>query len=351
MRVFRIEANERFTEYVQKPFAVGHEEAVLERWLEGNPDGILEDGPLLIIGRQVVTNLGTVIDLLGVDRQGDLVVIELKRDRTPRDTLAQALEYVSFVAQLGTAQLETILRAYLGDDAMDLAEHHRAVFKLDTSEAVAFNKDQRIVIVGQQITAPIRQTAAFLRGKGLRATCVEFSFFQAEGGRRLLTQEIVVGREAGRPQQVAAGSLPVVAPESFLASLDEDGRRVLGRLLTWADERGLPIHWGVKGFSVNADLRGSHVVVFFAYPPGSVFKQSIYTALTAQRGGLGAKTRVPEEIISQLRERARATGLFQPAGREVKCLIDRAFTDEEVERLLAWGAEVVEAAERHGLKE
>jgi RecB family endonuclease NucS len=87
MRVFGIEPDGKFKEYVQTPFQVQHEEAILE----SNPDGIVEDGKLLIIGRQVITNLGSIIDLLALDRRGDVVVIELKRDRTPRDTLAQAL--------------------------------------------------------------------------------------------------------------------------------------------------------------------------------------------------------------------------------------------------------------------
>ena len=83
MRVFRIDESGKFTEYAQAPFQVKHEEAVLESWLEENPSGILEDGDLLIIGRQVTTNLGGFIDLLGLDRQGDVVVVELNRDCTP----------------------------------------------------------------------------------------------------------------------------------------------------------------------------------------------------------------------------------------------------------------------------
>ena len=76
------------------------------RSLETNPDGILEDGRVLIIGRQVRTDLGGVIDLLGVDRQGNVVVVELKRDRTPRDVVAQALEYAAFAARLDVDALE-----------------------------------------------------------------------------------------------------------------------------------------------------------------------------------------------------------------------------------------------------
>ena len=190
MRVFSVGPDGGFTEYERVPFGADHEESVLEEWLESYPDGVLEDGPLLIIGRQVPTDLGKSIDLLGVDREGNVVVVELKRDRTPRDVIAQALEYAAFAAYLNVDKLEGILGEYRPDEPLGLAERHREYF--GQSEAIAFNKDQRIVIIGQQVTPEIRQTAFFLGAKGVQVTCVEFSFFQAAGGGRLLSQEIVV---------------------------------------------------------------------------------------------------------------------------------------------------------------
>jgi len=162
MRVFGIQTDGKFKEYVQTPFKVEHEEKLLEEWLESNPDGILEDGKLLIIGRQVTTDLGGFIDLLGIDREGDIVIVELKRDRTPRDTLGQALEYASFAERLDSEQLESILHSYLNDESLSLAEHHREYFDLGSDEAISFNKDQRIVVVGQKVTSEVRQTASFL---------------------------------------------------------------------------------------------------------------------------------------------------------------------------------------------
>mgnify|MGYP001163234682 FL=1 len=350
MRVFGIQSDGKFREYMQTPFQVDHEEAILEEWLESNPDGILEDGNILIIGRQVATDLGGFIDLLGVDRKGDMVVVELKRDRTPRDTLAQALEYVSFAERLDTGQLEAILRSYLNDESLNLAEHHREYFALGSDEAVAFNKDQRIVIVGQRVTPEIRQTASFLRSKGFRVTCVEFTFFQADGGTRLLSQEIVVGKESGKPGQMASGSLPIVTANEFLNSLDDNGKAVFSRILQFAKERSMPIHWGTKGFSLNVDLDGSHVAVCFGYPAESVYKQSIYTALRG-RGGMASKTAVPEDVFSSLWSKAESTGLFIPAGRELKCLINRKLSDEEIASLLGWCEAVTEAIREHGLKE
>lgn len=145
MRIFGIQSDGNFVEYGQEPFEANHTEEILHDWLESNPDGILEDNELLIIGREVLTDLGGFIDLLGVDRSGNVVVVELKRGRTPRETVAQALEYSAFAERLDVDQLETISRTYMNDASLNFAEYHRLHFELGDSDAVAFNKDQRIV--------------------------------------------------------------------------------------------------------------------------------------------------------------------------------------------------------------
>ena len=55
MRVFNVQPDNSFTEYVRSQFQADHEESVLEKWLESNPEAILEDGGVLTIGRQVST--------------------------------------------------------------------------------------------------------------------------------------------------------------------------------------------------------------------------------------------------------------------------------------------------------
>lgn len=215
MKLFSIGTDGKFSEFVQTPFHLDHEEAALEDWFESNPDGILEEGKLLIISRQVMTNLRGVIDLLGLDRNGNSVILEVKRNETSSETIARTLEYASFVDRLDAEQLEEMFRLYQQKDSVNLAECYRAYFELDPDEAIAFNNDQRIVIVGQNITPERRQTASYLCSKGIRVTCVEFSFFQIPTeGTRLLAQEIVVDKESDKPSSVISGSLPTATDHS-----------------------------------------------------------------------------------------------------------------------------------------
>jgi RecB family endonuclease NucS len=57
----------------------------------------------LLIGRQEDTGFGGRIDLLAIAPDGALVLIEIKRNRTPREVVAQALDYASWV-QTGECQ-------------------------------------------------------------------------------------------------------------------------------------------------------------------------------------------------------------------------------------------------------
>ena len=54
----------------------------IEDWLEQDISIISND--LLVVGRQVETDFGGIIDLLCLERNGDLVILELKRQKTPR---------------------------------------------------------------------------------------------------------------------------------------------------------------------------------------------------------------------------------------------------------------------------
>ncbi|MDY6930830.1 MAG: endonuclease NucS [Halobacteriota archaeon] len=349
MRIFNIKDDGKFEEFSQTLFHTDHEESVLENWLESNSDDILEDGKLLIIGRQVTTNLCSIIDLLGIDREGDTVVIELKRDRTPRDTLAQALEYASFAEELDTDQLEEILKNYVSDESINLASYHREYFELTPDEAVSFNKEQRIVLVGQRITGEIRQTASFLRKKGMKVTCLEFSYFQANDGKHLLSYDIVLGKEPKKLKQISSGALPIVSQESFMESLDKNGKEVFDHLLKFATAKSLPIRWGTKGFSMNVDKNGVHVAICFGYPPQSVFKQSVYTGFGGA-GGLLSKLNVEESLLEEIRTEAQATGLFQPAGRELKVIINRRYDEKEIQSLIVWLEKMATTIECHELK-
>ena len=88
-------------------------EQVLEDMIVSDPR-ILSD-EWMLIGRQEETGHGGRIDLLGIAPDGTLVLIELKRSRTPREVVAQALDYAGWVEGLSPERIAEIYSPFSND--------------------------------------------------------------------------------------------------------------------------------------------------------------------------------------------------------------------------------------------
>ena len=91
VRLWRVGSDEQLTEITSASLNL---ESRLQEWLVR--DISILDPALLVIGREVATDFSGPIDILCVNVEGDLVIVELKRDRTPREVTAQALDYASW---------------------------------------------------------------------------------------------------------------------------------------------------------------------------------------------------------------------------------------------------------------
>src|SRR5512133_2570210 len=88
-------------------------EATLEEWIVANPE--LAGEPLLILGSQLAEFAEDKdrLDVLAVDKQGEIVLIELKVDGQFRLTDLQALAYAAGYAGMRIEHFAEILRKRL----------------------------------------------------------------------------------------------------------------------------------------------------------------------------------------------------------------------------------------------
>ena len=343
MKLFTIDKNGKLIPYKEHDFKDSKREEDLEVLLENNPEYFFEGSKVLIIGRQVTTNLNTFIDLLGIDKSGNTVVVELKRGKTPRETVAQLLEYASFIENLDYSQLNEIYQDYSGEES-SLEDYHKQYFQNETDEKVSFNKSTRLIVVAQEISKEIRQTALFLRKKGIDIYCAEFKYFETKSGEKIISSDFVVGEEEFIRQKFQSASLPKVDEKQFLSSLDKNGLEVFQQIFEFAKQNGLMFRWGSKGFSLNVELDTNFVSLFFGYPPDSVFKQSIYAGIEL----ITKKVNNPEDIVEFLRERLKNLGYFIKAGSTLKWVIDKAYSENEVKQFLGIIDEVISKIKERG---
>lgn len=345
MRLFTINKNGKMILYKKHDFKELHQEFDLEDLLENNPEYFFEDSKILMIGKQVTTNLNTFIDLLGIDNVGNTVVIELKRDRTPRETLAQLLEYASFVEKLDYSQLNDIFQKYSGEES-NLEEYHQQYFQANTEDQVSYNKSIKLVIVAQEISKEVRQTALFLREKGLDIYCASFKYFKTKNEEEIISMEFVVGEEELFRNRIVTTSLPKINEIQFIDSLNINGKKIFEKIFSFGKENNLICKWGSKGFSLNIGIKNENITLLFGYPPDSVFKQSIYTGYEM----ITKKVNNPEGVVDFYKTQIKNFGYFQDVGLNSKWMIDKPYSEEDIDKFIVILEKVIIKIKENGLK-
>lgn len=184
----------------------------LESWLENSPDALVQDEIILWIDRQTSASGDDGIirpDLLGVDYEGNLVIAELKRDRTPREVVAQLLEYAAWGKELDEEQIEAIAEEYFQtrDELRGRTLSDVFIDTFEVDEVPPLNQNLRLFVVAGEIPSRVLKVCQLLRSHEIDISCVEVSTFQTDSGEDIVRMETIVGNE-GRETSGPAQDLP-----------------------------------------------------------------------------------------------------------------------------------------------
>lgn len=161
-------------------------EQLLEDMIVNTPRVLSEEW--MLIGRQESTGMGGRIDLLAIAPDASLVLIELKRDRTPRDVVAQALDYASWVERLAAEDIAAIYKRFSKDS--DLATDFNARFGLPLDED-SLNQSHQIIIVAAGLDASTERIVAYLSERDIPINVLSFQVFQ-HGNEQLISRSWLI---------------------------------------------------------------------------------------------------------------------------------------------------------------
>jgi len=144
----------------------------LQEWIANDPDCLGEE--LLIIQKEFdgFQDTRERLDLLAIDKQGNLVIIENKLDDSGRDVTWQVLKYASYCSSLSKDEIRSIFQEYLGK--RESAEEILSEFleKEDFTE-VQLNQGttQRIMMVAASFRKEVTSTVLWLMNYKIRIQC------------------------------------------------------------------------------------------------------------------------------------------------------------------------------------
>jgi len=156
---------------------------------------------LLLIGRQIPTSFGKFIDLLAIDRDGTLVIIELKRDKTPREVVAQTLDYASWVQGLSYDQISEIYAEKHGGQKFEVG--YSEAFGSSAPESI--NESHRMIVVASELDASTERILNYLNDNyAVPINIVFFRYIKDNDNEYLIRTWLIDPQEAEHTGKTAA---------------------------------------------------------------------------------------------------------------------------------------------------
>jgi len=165
----------------------------LEKWIKTNPEILGSD--ILIIGQQVYTKSGP-LDFLGIDNNGNLVIVELKREKIPRVALAQAIDYASDLSNWDIDKISEVCISFTGNNLEDALTGR---FENIEIEDLIINQNQRILLVGFAIEDSLSRMIEWLSDKfDVGVNAVILNYTKTSNGAELLSRTVSIPEEIAK---------------------------------------------------------------------------------------------------------------------------------------------------------
>jgi hypothetical protein len=187
----------------------------LQEWIANNPSCLNED--ILIIQKEFdgFNDTNERLDLLAVDKQGNLVIIENKLDDTGKDVTWQVIKYASYCATLNSTQIVAIFSQYLLKIGSDESAEELLTEFLETEdfrEKLNIGNSQRIMLIAGEFRKEVTSSVLWLMNYGLRIQCFKTTPFRL-GEQLFLNMEQII---------------PIKEAEDFVISMANKSREEVG---------------------------------------------------------------------------------------------------------------------------
>lgn len=179
-------------------------EKTLQDLLEKQIDVISKDEDpdtdILIVAKELSPwkNINCRIDLLGIDKAANLVVIELKRTEDGGHMELQAIRYAAMISALTFEELVSFFERYLGNNhtEKDAEETLKEFLGWNEPDEEQFGQEVKIVLASADFSDELTTSVMWLNEFGLDIHCVRMHLYTDEGKTFLDVQTVIPLPEA-----------------------------------------------------------------------------------------------------------------------------------------------------------
>ncbi|PMJ80678.1 hypothetical protein [Vibrio splendidus] len=133
------------------------------------------------------------IDLLAIDRNANLVVIELKRDDVGAHMELQALRYAAMISTMTFEKACDYFEQYIEKEGLDIVARQEILDFVDLDEGSLddFGNDVRIVLASADFGKELTTSVLWLRDKGIDISCVRLAPYSYKDDVLINAEQII----------------------------------------------------------------------------------------------------------------------------------------------------------------
>ena len=171
----------------------------IQEWVESTPSILGED--LLIIAKESSCFDGTRErpDLIALDKSGNVVIIELKRDDSGVNLEWQAIKYASYWSRFKPSDIARVYDEYLkrSSEGNDVTESHaeaNIVDFIDENSITDINRKQRLILVSHRYAKEVTSAVHWLIDNyGVDIKCIQLiPFYDSDKSSYYLQSNVIL---------------------------------------------------------------------------------------------------------------------------------------------------------------
>ncbi len=172
----------------------------IQEWVRKCPQILGENLLILSIEFDRFSNSNDRLDILALDTEGNLVVIELKRDSAAGLADLQAIRYAAMVSSMTIDMVIPYFIAYsekyCGEQIKSLEAKERIEKFVELDEFYELSSKPRIILCSEGFSTEITTTVLWLRQSGIDITCVKITPYSFDGQSVIVPTVIIPLQEA-----------------------------------------------------------------------------------------------------------------------------------------------------------
>lgn len=167
----------------------------LEKWIEICPEILGEELLILTTEYDRFDKTSERLDLLALDKEGNLVIVELKRDDSGKSVDLQAIKYAAYCSTLRLQDVVDLFHKHESQKENIVSKDDAQKKVLDFIENEEFeeiNEKPRIILLSREFRPEVTACVLWLRKFGINISCVKLSPYELADGNIALDSSILI---------------------------------------------------------------------------------------------------------------------------------------------------------------